>query len=129
MLALATKITQADYDQARLTRNDYSPQISMMIHSCLVVEPTKRPDIVAVASMIAERVLTFTDAVRYKCLSLEKKLEKEKNRTQKWVPLARWRTFSYVLLTPPFGLQTVLQQTRHEQLVEQFQRCQVIQAS
>ena len=83
MLALATKITQADYDQARLARNEYSAQIGLIVHSCLVVEPAKRPDIVAVASLIAERVLTFTDAVRYKCLSLEKKLEKEKNRTQK----------------------------------------------
>jgi NIMA (never in mitosis gene a)-related kinase len=83
MLALATKITQADYDQERIARNGYSQLVTLVVQSCLVVEPTKRADIVGVAALIAEKILTYTDAIRYKCVSLEKKLEKEKNKTQK----------------------------------------------
>jgi NIMA (never in mitosis gene a)-related kinase 10 len=83
MLALATKITQSDYDHERLERNSYSSLISQVVQTCLIVEPGKRPDIIGVASLVAEKILNYTDSIRYKCVSLEKKLEKEKNKTQK----------------------------------------------
>lgn len=92
MLALATKITQADYDQTRLSL--YSPLILAVVQSCLVVEPLKRPDIIGVAGLVAEKILTYTDTVRYKCNNLEKKLEKEKNRTQKMLCTKQDRTTS-----------------------------------
>ena len=82
MLALATKITESDYDKAKLTKN-YSMLVSNVVQTCLRVDPAERPDIVGVAGVIAEKVLTYTDVVRYKCNNLEKKLEKEKNKTQK----------------------------------------------
>ena len=81
MLALATKITQSDYDHEKLSL--YSPLVGTVVQNCLIVEPLKRPDIIGVASLIAEKILTYTDSVRYRCNNLEKKLEKEKNRTQK----------------------------------------------
>ncbi len=83
MLALATKITQADYDQERIARNSYSSLVTLVVQNCLVVDPLKRADIVGVAALVAEKILTYTDNIRYKCVSLEKKLEKEKNKTQK----------------------------------------------
>ena len=83
MLALATKITQADYDQDRVVRNGYSPLVSLVLSNCLVVDPIRRCDIIGIAAFIAEKILTYTDHIRYKCASLERKLEKEKNKTQK----------------------------------------------
>lgn len=83
MLALATKITQSDYDHDRLARNCYSAQVGLVVKNCLIIDPSKRPDIVGVASLIADKILTYTDTVRSKCTNLEKKLEKEKNKTQK----------------------------------------------
>lgn len=83
MLALITKITQADYDLDRVTRNArYSQLVSHVIQNCLVIDPNKRVDIVGVASLIADKMLVFADNFRFKCSSLEKKLEKEKNKTQ-----------------------------------------------
>jgi len=81
MLALATKITQSDYDETKLS--PYSCLVSNVVRQCLVVDPIKRPDVVGVAGLVAEKILTYTDSVRYKCNSLEKKLEKEKNRSQR----------------------------------------------
>ena len=83
MLALATKITQADYDQEKLKRNAYTSLICQVVHTCLIVDPTLRPDIIGVASLVAEKILNYTDCIRYKCVGLERKLEKEKNKTQK----------------------------------------------
>ena len=85
MLALANKITQSDYDQEKLKRFSYSPLVSLVVQNCLIIDPTKRPDIIGVASIIAEKILNYTDTVRYKCNNLEKKLEKEKNKTQKYL--------------------------------------------
>lgn len=81
MLALATKITQSDYDQDKLTV--YSSLVATVVQNCLIVDPLRRPDVVGVAGLVAEKILTYTDLVRYKCNSLEKKLEKEKNKTHR----------------------------------------------
>ena len=83
MLALANKITQSDYDHDKLKRFSYSSLVSTVVQNCLIIDPLKRPDIVGVAGLIAEKILTYTDSIRYKCNNLEKKLEKEKNKTQK----------------------------------------------
>ena len=83
MLSLVNKITQSDYDHQRLERNAYSSLISQVVQTCLIVEPNTRPDIIGIASLVAEKILNYTDSIRYKCVTLEKKLEKEKNKTQK----------------------------------------------
>jgi NIMA (never in mitosis gene a)-related kinase 10 len=83
MLVLATKITQSDYDHYRLTSNSYSEQISLVVQNCLIVDPIKRPDIIGVASLIADKLLLYTDMICYKWNKLEKVLEKEKSKTQK----------------------------------------------
>lgn len=83
MLALTKKITDADYDHERLANYAYSPLISQVVKSCLAIDPEKRPDIIGVGSLIPEKLLSYTDVVRSQCIHLEKKLEKEKNRTQK----------------------------------------------
>ncbi|RNA20576.1 serine threonine- kinase Nek10, partial [Brachionus plicatilis] len=83
MLALATKITQADFDHERLQRNSYSAQVASVVHHCLIIDPLKRPDIVGIAALIADKILSYTDSVRVRCSNLEKKLEKEKSKTQK----------------------------------------------
>ena len=50
---------------------------------CLTVNPKERPDIVGVVSFIAEEFLLHHESVRQKQISLEKKLEKERKRTQR----------------------------------------------
>ena len=84
MLALATKITQGEYDNEKIKRKSYSSLICTVVQNCLIVDPNKRPDIVGVGALIAEKILSYTDTVRYKCYGLEKKLEKEKSKTQKY---------------------------------------------
>lgn len=50
---------------------------------CLTVEPSERPDIVGVASFIVEEMMLHLESVRHKQFSLERKLEKERKRTQR----------------------------------------------
>jgi hypothetical protein len=70
-----------EYDASRL--ESYSLQIKEIVSNCLLVEPNLRPDIVGVASLIAEKILTYTDTVRSRLANAEKKLERDNSRTQK----------------------------------------------
>jgi NIMA (never in mitosis gene a)-related kinase 10 len=83
MLVLATKITQSDYDHSRLVSNSYSEQISLVVRNCLIVDPAKRPDIIGISALIANKLLIYADMICYKSNKLEKVLEKEKSKTQK----------------------------------------------
>ena len=59
MLALATKITQSDYDHEKLKRFKYSPLVASVVQNCLIVDPLKRPDVVGVAGLVAEKILVY----------------------------------------------------------------------
>jgi len=50
---------------------------------CLTVDPKYRPDIIGVAAFIAEELMEHTETVRSRQVKLERRLEKERQRTQK----------------------------------------------
>ena len=76
ILTLVTKITQAEYDHTKLAANSYSTQIETVVQNCMIVDNVKRPDIIGVASLIADKILNYTEGVRFKCANLEKKLNR-----------------------------------------------------
>ncbi|XP_019613435.1 PREDICTED: serine/threonine-protein kinase Nek10-like [Branchiostoma belcheri] len=81
MLSLATKIVNAEYEP--LPEDLYSQQITGVIGSCLTSEPEERPDIVQVAALISDKLLVFMDQLRVNQVNMEKKLERERKRTQR----------------------------------------------
>ncbi|KAJ8024745.1 Serine/threonine-protein kinase Nek10 [Holothuria leucospilota] len=81
MLSLATKIVAADYEPIK--EGEYSQQIISTIQRCLTPKAEDRPDIIQVASLISDVMMTYIDNLRNSQISLEKKLERERKRTQK----------------------------------------------
>ncbi|XP_078571956.1 serine/threonine-protein kinase Nek10-like isoform X1 [Branchiostoma floridae x Branchiostoma japonicum] len=81
MLSLATKIVNAEYEP--LPEDLYSQQITGVIGSCLTSEPEDRPDIVQVAALISDKLLVYMDQLRIHQVNMEKKLERERKRTQR----------------------------------------------
>nr|XP_054767919.1 serine/threonine-protein kinase Nek10-like isoform X2 [Lytechinus pictus] len=81
MLALASKIVEADYEP--LPADQYSDLVSTTIRRCLTADPEQRPDIVGVAGLIADMIMRHMDGLRTTQISLEKKLERERKRTQR----------------------------------------------
>lgn len=81
MLALATKIVEAEYEP--IPSGQYSDKVSETVSRCLTPNPDGRPDIVQVASIISEVMLVYVDKLRSNEISLEKKLERERKRTQR----------------------------------------------
>ncbi|XP_048580078.1 serine/threonine-protein kinase Nek10 isoform X2 [Nematostella vectensis] len=81
MLALATKIVEASY--APIPSGLYSDKVAETVHRCLQAKPEDRPDIVQVAGGISEIMLTYVDKLRAYEIGLEKKLERERKRTQR----------------------------------------------
>ncbi|XP_022087422.1 serine/threonine-protein kinase Nek10-like isoform X2 [Acanthaster planci] len=81
MLALASKIVEADYEP--IPADKYSPLMISTIRQCLTADPDKRPDIVQVGGLIADIMMQNMDALRTNQISLEKKLDRERKRTQR----------------------------------------------
>ena len=55
----------------------------MFFYRCITADPKKRPDIVEVASHIADIMLSHMDQLKHREISLEKKLDRERKRTQR----------------------------------------------
>lgn len=81
MLALATKIVEAKYEP--IPPGEYSDKLFETVTRCLTPNPDERPDIIQVASIISEIMLVYVDKLRSNEISLEKKLERERKRTQR----------------------------------------------
>ncbi|XP_077978280.1 serine/threonine-protein kinase Nek10-like [Glandiceps talaboti] len=81
MLILATKIVEAKYDS--LPEGMYSDRILQTIQRCLNPDADERPDIVEVAAIVSDVLLLCMDKLRHNQISLEKKLERERKRTQR----------------------------------------------
>ncbi|XP_071485306.1 serine/threonine-protein kinase Nek10-like [Diadema antillarum] len=81
MLALASKIVEAEY--APIPEGQYSELVVSTIDRCLNPKPEGRPDIVGVAAHIADKMMLQMDSLRASQISLEKRLERERKRTQK----------------------------------------------
>ncbi|XP_021370218.1 serine/threonine-protein kinase Nek10-like isoform X3 [Mizuhopecten yessoensis] len=81
MLRLVTKIVGANYDL--IPEGQYSDRLIKMISSCICQSSEKRPDIVELAGMMADKLLVHMDSLRTNQISMEKKLEKERLKAQR----------------------------------------------
>ncbi|XP_032123974.1 serine/threonine-protein kinase Nek10 isoform X3 [Sapajus apella] len=82
MLSLATKIVEAVYEP--VPEGIYSEKVTDTISRCLTADAEARPDIVEVSSMISDVMMKYLDNLSTSQLSLEKKLERERRRTQRY---------------------------------------------
>ncbi|XP_072796992.1 serine/threonine-protein kinase Nek10 isoform X1 [Vicugna pacos] len=82
MLSLATKIVEAVYEP--VPEGVYSEKVTTTISRCLTPDAEARPDIVEVSSMIADVMMKYFDSLSTSQLALEKKLERERRRTQRY---------------------------------------------
>nr|XP_028699456.1 serine/threonine-protein kinase Nek10 isoform X5 [Macaca mulatta] len=82
MLSLATKIVEAVYEP--VPAGIYSEKVTDTISRCLTPDAEARPDIVQVSSMISDVMMKYLDNLSTSQLSLEKKLERERRRTQRY---------------------------------------------
>lgn len=82
MLSLATKIVEAAYEP--IPEGAYSEKLSDIIKRCLTPDAERRPDIVEVSSMISDAMMKYLDGLSVSQLVLERKLERERKRTQRY---------------------------------------------
>ncbi|NWW87959.1 NEK10 kinase, partial [Rhynochetos jubatus] len=82
MLSLATKIVGAVYEPVPEGR--YSEKVSFTIKRCLTPDAEARPDIVEVSSLMSDVMMKYLDVLSTSLLMLEKKLQRERRRTQKY---------------------------------------------
>ncbi|KAK2489420.1 hypothetical protein MC885_017198, partial [Smutsia gigantea] len=82
MLSLATKIVEAVYDP--VPEGIYSEKVTDTISRCLTPDAETRADIVEVSSMISDVMMKYLDNLSTSQLALEKKLERERRRTQRY---------------------------------------------
>ncbi|XP_006883487.1 PREDICTED: serine/threonine-protein kinase Nek10 [Elephantulus edwardii] len=82
MLSLATKIVEAVYDP--VPEGIYSEKVTETISRCLTPDAEARPDIVEVSSMISDIMMKYLDSLSTSQLVLEKKLDRERRRTQRY---------------------------------------------
>uniref|UniRef100_A0A673SUW3 NIMA related kinase 10 n=1 Tax=Suricata suricatta TaxID=37032 RepID=A0A673SUW3_SURSU len=82
MLSLATKIVEAVYEP--VPEGTYSEKVTDTISRCLTPDAEARPDIVEVSAMISDVMMKYLDSLSTSQLALEKKLERERKRTQRY---------------------------------------------
>ncbi|PAA53032.1 hypothetical protein BOX15_Mlig010016g1 [Macrostomum lignano] len=82
MLNLATRIVEGSYDPTPL-QNHFSKQLLDVVAACLTVDSERRPDIVGVASLMAERVLRHLDLVQAQKAAADRRLHREKRRNRR----------------------------------------------
>lgn len=82
MLSLATKIVEAVYEP--VPEGIYSEKVTETIRRCLTPDAEARPDIVEVSSMISDIMMKYLDSLSTSQLALERKLERERRRTQRY---------------------------------------------
>ncbi|NXJ11995.1 NEK10 kinase, partial [Odontophorus gujanensis] len=82
MLSLATKIVGAVYEP--VPDGLYSEKVSFAIKRCLTPDAETRPDIVEVSSLLSDVMMKYLDVLSTSHLMLEKKLDRERRRTQRY---------------------------------------------
>ncbi|XP_075561482.1 serine/threonine-protein kinase Nek10 isoform X1 [Pelecanus crispus] len=93
MLSLATKIVGAMYEP--LPEGLYSEKMSFTIKRCLTPDAEARPDIVEVSSLLSDVMMKYLDVLSTSHLMLEKKLDRERRRTQKYFMEANRNAVTY----------------------------------
>uniref|UniRef100_A0A5F9C8N2 NIMA related kinase 10 n=1 Tax=Oryctolagus cuniculus TaxID=9986 RepID=A0A5F9C8N2_RABIT len=82
MLSLATKIVEAVYEP--VPEGIYSEKVTDTISRCLTPDSEARPDIIEVSSMVSDVMMKYLDNLSTSQLALERKLERERRRTQRY---------------------------------------------
>ncbi|CAN2389740.1 protein serine/threonine kinase activity [Pristimantis euphronides] len=93
MLSLATKIVEAMY--VPVPEGFYSEKVSNTIKRCLTSDADLRPDIVEVCALISDLMMRYMDSLSSCQIALEKKLERERKRAQKYFIEANKNTVKY----------------------------------
>lgn len=97
MLTLAKKIVEGDYERVDGKRG-YSNLVDLTVQRCLTPDCADRPNIVQVCGTIAMPMMTYTDQLTVQHGKIEKKLEKERKRTQRHFHEARRNRQDYQTL-------------------------------
>ncbi|XP_040445369.1 serine/threonine-protein kinase Nek10 isoform X4 [Falco naumanni] len=93
MLSLAAKIVGAAYEP--VPEGLYSEKVSFTIKRCLTPDAEARPDIVEVSSLLSDVMIKYLDALSTSHLMLEKKLDRERRRTQRYFMEANRNAVTY----------------------------------
>ncbi|XP_052653706.1 serine/threonine-protein kinase Nek10 isoform X2 [Harpia harpyja] len=93
MLSLATKIVGAVYEP--VPEGLYSEKLSFTIKRCLTPDAEARPDIVEVSSLLSDVMMKYLDDLSTSHLMLEKKLDRERRRTQRYFMEANRNAVTY----------------------------------
>ncbi|NXP14944.1 NEK10 kinase, partial [Thinocorus orbignyianus] len=93
MLSLATKIVGAVYEP--VPEGLYSEKVSFTIKRCLTPDAEARPDIVEVSSLLSDVMMKYLDVLSTSHLMLEKKLNWERRRTQRYFMEANRHAVTY----------------------------------
>lgn len=56
---------------------------SCFLHSCLTVSPEARPDVLELSGKLTDLILVYIDNLRITQAGLQRKLDRERKRTQK----------------------------------------------
>ncbi|XP_068261137.1 serine/threonine-protein kinase Nek10 isoform X1 [Nyctibius grandis] len=108
MLSLATKIVGAVYEP--VPEGLYSEKVSFTIKRCLTPDAEARPDIVEVSSLLSNVMMKYLDVLSTSHLMLEKKLDRERRRTQRYFMEANRNAVTYHRQLP------ILSQKHYEKL-------------
>ncbi|XP_067858918.1 serine/threonine-protein kinase Nek10 isoform X1 [Heptranchias perlo] len=93
MLSLATKIVEAAYEP--VPEGLYSYKVIETIKRCLTPDAEARPDVVEVSAMISDIMMKYMDNLCMMQLTMEKKLDRERRRTQRYFMEANRNVMTY----------------------------------
>ncbi|XP_066571835.1 serine/threonine-protein kinase Nek10 [Amia ocellicauda] len=112
MLSLATKIVEAVYEP--VPEGVFSNKVTDIIKWCLTPDAEIRPDIVEVSAKISDIMMKYVDALRSSQLTLEKKLDRERRRTQKYFLEANRSMLSYCQAAPALAKESCVKSCNRE---------------
>ncbi|XP_041039927.1 serine/threonine-protein kinase Nek10 [Carcharodon carcharias] len=93
MLSLATKIVEAAYEP--VPEGVYSHKVLETIKRCLTSDSEARPDVVEVSAMISDIMMKYMDNLSTMQITMEKKLDRERRRTQRYFMEANRNVMTY----------------------------------
>ncbi|XP_051872938.1 serine/threonine-protein kinase Nek10 [Pristis pectinata] len=93
MLSLATKIVEAAYEP--VPKGLYSHKVQETIKRCLTPDSEARPDVVEVSAMISNIMMKYMDGLCTMQITMEKKLDRERRRTQRYFMEANRNVMMY----------------------------------
>nr|XP_018673190.1 serine/threonine-protein kinase Nek10 [Ciona intestinalis] len=97
MLSLAKNICDGEFPPIP-DDGTYTKLVNKTVSCCLTVEPSERPDIIGVCGVISGPLMRYTDHITHLHMVAEKRVEKERRRTQRHFYEARRNRQDYQTL-------------------------------